>query len=598
MKIEHLAIIFVLIILPIDIVLGLYLNAQIDTVRNQATYDSRLVNCVYDAMKIYESNSIIDTENDIVTAKMKNIEASASTFLSSLQTSFGYSGYKASVMQEYVPAVVYTMYDGYYIYSKFNNTLSQKVIDPNIKNTYKDLETYEDVKSYVFYSCRYKRNNGDDFVITYSLDNYISIQGLINGNYVSDSGYLMDGITKRSDDVYIYNNCFFVRNDHKYYHISTEYLCINGNYNLYEYVKINGTKYYLDKDTEEIFHFINGERISQVKKSENQKRYENYINAIEKNQSDFYYYKEAFEFTKRVRNNYSDHTEIVNGETKTIVDSYGLNNLKSSDAVYWDSKANNLVEIKDFGNYLIFGGKDDKTMTTGNNKVVKIQYSNSAFNQHRKAVIRYTIETNLSAAIAGFSSFSEQSIEFALPKISEEDWETVENNICIIGFLQGLDIGTKKYNGYAVCVNSLTSEYVDENSIYIIAGNEYHRANATDIPNTTQLQGVYKLDFERHYITEKDGNGNETTWYYYPKLYVDSSGKLQLYSASYTSIISQTAVNTKYDDMYQYMSTLSDEKTKIRDTYYRTLARERYGAYKINHDLNFDYYLVNYYPTS
>ena len=36
MKIEHLAIIFVLIILPIDIVLGLYLNAQIDTIRNLA----------------------------------------------------------------------------------------------------------------------------------------------------------------------------------------------------------------------------------------------------------------------------------------------------------------------------------------------------------------------------------------------------------------------------------------------------------------------------------------------------------------------------------------------------------------------------------
>lgn len=610
MKIEHLAIIFILIILPIDIVLGLYLNAQIDTIRNQATYDSRLVNCVYDAMKIYESNSIIDTEKDIVTSKMKNIEASASTFLSSLQTSFGYSGYKASVMQEYVPAVVYTMYDGYYIYSKFNNTLSQKVIDPNIKNTYSDLETYEDVKSYVFYSCRYQRNNGDDFVITYSLDNYISIQGLIHGNYVSDSGYLIDGITNINNGWrFKYDVLDFTKDESTTYSNSEEYIYINGSYRLFKYVKINGTKYYLDKTNKEIFHFINGEIISQVKESENKARYDKYKNAIENNQSAFYYYKEAFEFTKRVRNNYADHTEIVDGETKTIVDSYGLNNLKSSDAVYWDSKANNgnggLVNIKDYGNYLIFGGKeDDSENVTGNKKEVKIQYSNSAFNQHRKAVIRYTIETNLSAAIAGFSSFSEQSIEYALPKISEEDWETIENNVCIIGFLQGLDIGTKKYNGYAVCVNSLTSEFVDENSIYIIDDNEYHRANSTDIPQDKSLEGVFKLDFERHYITEKDGSGNETTSYYYPKLYVDGSGIHRLYSASYTSIVSQTAINTQFDDMYQYMETLGKSINysyknvtfigKLKRAYYTALARERYGAYKINHDIKFDYYLVNY----
>ena len=179
MKIEHLAVVFVLIILPIDIVLGLYLDAQMNTIRNQAMYDSKLVDCVYDAMKVYQSNSIADTENDVVTAKMENIEASANTFLSSLQTSFGLDGYKASVMQEYVPAVVYTMYDGYYIYSKFNNTLSQKVINQDINNTFKDMQTYEGIKSYVFYSCRYQRNKNksteDDFVITYSLDNYIAI---------------------------------------------------------------------------------------------------------------------------------------------------------------------------------------------------------------------------------------------------------------------------------------------------------------------------------------------------------------------------------------------------------------------------------------
>ena len=279
MKIQHLAIIFLLIILPIDIVLGLYLDAQINTIRNQAIYDRRLVDCVYDALEVYQANSIVDTENDVVTAKMENIEASASTYLASLQSSFGLSGYKASVMQEYIPAVVYTMYDGYYIYSKYYNTLSQK----NVKSdsTYTDGALVEGIKSYVFYSCRYQQKWTDgrvdsDFVITYSLDNFIRIQGDFHGLYVDDSGYLMDGITSGTDskgnyyqydgvkfyedgDVKISNNDYTNSN-------SSEYI---GNDNdLTKYVKINGTKYYLetsdDDENGKVFHLVNGTKVNQV----------------------------------------------------------------------------------------------------------------------------------------------------------------------------------------------------------------------------------------------------------------------------------------------------------------------------------------------
>lgn len=562
MKIEHLAVVFVLIILPIDIVLGLYLDAQMNTIRNQAMYDSKLVDCVYDAMKVYQSNSIVDTENDVVTAKMENIEASANTFLSSLQTSFGLSGYKASVMQEYVPAVVYTMYDGYYIYSKFNNTLSQKVINPDINNTFKDMQTYEGIKSYVFYSCRYQRNkdksNEDDFVITYSLDNYITIQGKIKGKYEYASGYLIDGIIKKGNN-YEYDGVMY--SDDGIFegkHINSEEYIMDPYTNevkRYEYTNINGTKYYIDIGRDEIFHIVNGSRVVQVKKENDQALYGEYSKAIRNNKDAFLYYKEAYEFTYKVRN------------------TFNLKNLNASDAVY--SEEGSIKKITEFGNYKIFGDE------TGSGKY--IQDSDSAFNQHRKAVIRYTIETNLKAAIAGFSSYSDE-LEYAMPKISEEDWETVENNVSVIGFLQGLDIGTKKYNGYAAVANTLTSEYVDENSIYIIAGNQYYRANATDITEPI-TSAAYNLDFERHYIKI-----NDTNTYYYPKL--NSSGAL--YTGSYTSIVSQTAVDTKYDDMYKYMRE-KVTNNELKRAYYTILAKERYGSYKISHDTpQFDYYLSNY----
>lgn len=585
MKIQHLAIIFLLIILPIDIVLGLYLDAQINTIRNQAIYDRRLVDCVYDALEVYQANSIVDTENDVVTAKMENIEASASTYLASLQSSFGLSGYKASVMQEYIPAVVYTMYDGYYIYSKYYNTLSQK----NVKSdsTYTDGALVEGIKSYVFYSCRYQRNNGDDFVITYSLDNYIRIQGILQENYyVDDSGYLMDGITSGTDskgnyyyeydgvkfyengDVKISNNGYPKSN-------SSEYI---GNV-LTDYVKINGTKYYLDTSDGKgkVFHFVNGTKVTPVSQEKNENLYNKYYKAIEENKSAYYYYKEAFDFTKRIRDEFK--LDNVNGD---VLD-YGLSDLKSSDAGYYDNETKKFVNMKDYGNYEIFKNIDGKY----------IQDSDSDFNQHRKAVIRHTIETNLSAAIAGFSNYSEKDIQFAMPKISEEDWETIENNVSVIGFLQGLDIGTKKYNGYAVSANTTTKEFVDENSIYIAtdSDNQYHRANARDIDLNSNLKGVFKLDFEKHYIKDEDN-----TTYYFPI----RAGKDNIYTGSYTSIVSQTSVDTSKGDMYKYMregikNNYTDEKLgKIKAAYYTALARERYGSYKITHDIDFKYYLKNY----
>lgn len=581
MKIQHLAIIFLLIILPIDIVLGLYLDAQINTIRNQAIYDRRLVDCVYDALEVYQANSIVDTENDVVTAKMENIEASASTYLASLQSSFGLSGYKASVMQEYIPAVVYTMYDGYYIYSKYYNTLSQKNVRSD--STYTDGALVEGIKSYVFYSCRYQQKWTDgrvdsDFVITYSLDNFIRIQGDFHGLYVDDSGYLMDGITSGTDskgnyyqydgvkfyedgDVKISNNDYTNSN-------SSEYI---GNDNdLTKYVKINGTKYYLetsdDDENGKVFHLVNGTKVNQVSQKKNKDLYNKYRKAIEVNKSAYYYYKEAYEFTNKIRGDFNyKNTDVL---------AYGLRDLKSSDAGYYDNETKKFVNMKDYGNYEIFKKIDGKY----------IQDSDSDFNQHRKAVIRKTIETNLSAAIAGFSEYSEKDIQFAMPKISEEDWETIENNVSVIGFLQGLDIGTKKYNGYAVSANTTTKEFVDENSIYIATDidNQYHRANARDINLDNNLKGVFKLDFEKHYI--KDG---DNTTYYFPI----RANKDNIYTGSYTSIVSQTSVDTSKGDMYKYMR---DADKKLKAAYYTALASERYGSYKITHDTDFKYYLKNY----
>ncbi len=48
MKLQHIIIIFVIIVVPIALVLSMYINVQIKTINNQTKYDNILINATYD----------------------------------------------------------------------------------------------------------------------------------------------------------------------------------------------------------------------------------------------------------------------------------------------------------------------------------------------------------------------------------------------------------------------------------------------------------------------------------------------------------------------------------------------------------------------
>ena len=94
----------------------------------------------------------------------------------------GASGYDEETLREHIPAMVYTLYDGYYIYGKYLNYDNQNnAIGYNYG-----------LKPYIYYSCRYFRDINNNFVVNYTLDNSISIYGKIRGNYVTKSGYVIN----------------------------------------------------------------------------------------------------------------------------------------------------------------------------------------------------------------------------------------------------------------------------------------------------------------------------------------------------------------------------------------------------------------------
>ena len=58
MKLQHLAIIFVVIMLPISMVITYYIQTQIDTIHMQTLYSSKLHTATHDAIKAFQLNTI------------------------------------------------------------------------------------------------------------------------------------------------------------------------------------------------------------------------------------------------------------------------------------------------------------------------------------------------------------------------------------------------------------------------------------------------------------------------------------------------------------------------------------------------------------
>ena len=546
MKIQELSIIFIIIILPISIALSAYTQFQIETLNLQTLYDQKLTAATFDAIKAFQINTANSTSSDLANSKIRDIEASVSTFKNSLKSAFGLNGYSEEELNSYVPALVYTMYDGFYIYSAFRNT--NYLYDNSGNPIDNNGEVIYGLQPYITYSCRYVKGN-IDVVITYCLDNYITIEGTIDGgnSYFTDEGYLIDGISRVGDQIWYNGIPIKVETDLKEYVGSKQY----------PYVKINGTKYYYDDNNtpttsdDQIFYLANGS-ITVQGEYKGDKAYQYYENNIKNNTEAIQYYQNAMEFTEKVKNRYK------------------LGDLKYSDALNTD------------GNKIWAG--DNRTIFEFNNDTTKpeknIECKSSNFNQHRLAVIRKKIEENLSLAIANYNSYSKLAgIEFQMPQLSEEEWDLVMNNISLISFVQGLNIGGKIYNGYTIVNNTESKEVVQEENIYILGTDgSYHKigdnyltqnlGNAISGIEQNIPSGRLNLDFKRKSLLATL-NGAEQTYYYYP---------LRDYDASYNSIVTQNNVTT-FDDIYQYVYNTNEV---LKSKFYTALGRERIGKYSFS----------------
>lgn len=418
------------------------------------------------------------------------------------------------------------MYDGYYIYSPYKNTWSDQNIPDQESGSYADGENLYGLKPYVYYSCRYKTNNFD-VTITYSLDNYIEIQGYVKDindgtkKTVSQYGYVLNMASNKNDKgVYVdgnnvYYNGIMIEEENPLW----ENIYVNGELKNLPYVKVRGVKYY--KENDEVFSVLNGKKQLQPNSTFEQGK----SNA--KN-----YYKKAVELYK-----FMDKYDLLDLTTDDIEDS-GIGK----------SEYYSVGKIFDYGN--------------------DIEAETSNFNTHRIDVIKNAITKNLSVAISNFNNYSGVSTDFQMPKLKDSDWDKIMDNISIISFFQGANIGGKIYNGYSIVTNTKNEDVVMEDSIYIKKGDGIYRITEDGLIPDGDTVGIFNVNLEKRSIDGKDGQ------YYLPV-----EGTL-----SYGSIVTQDNISNNYNgNLSKYIDTLGDtgEGKKLQKIYYTALARERYSLYRI-----------------
>ncbi len=623
MKLQHLAVIFVLIIIPISMVLSEYVNTQISTIKLQTEYTTSLNTATSDALKAFQINSINNKYSSLSDSKIRDIEAAVNTFYNSLGTSMNEYVTSKEDLSTYVPAMLFTLYDGYYINSSYDNVYASDSESNSV--LIEDNHKYQKgLRPYIYYSCQYRLSNGKNVIVNFTLDNAITVYGDFGNGYETKSGYLInyknvtninssrktlnyDGVEIRPESlmehlsIIVNENDEPVRGDYPYivYNNKKVYMDVdrsgnaiydnvnipiydsNGNptydgYGNIRYRTISSPKFFWYENYKKTY--LQGDMVGFIKYlTDNNLLYINGSNRLVNNIgyksiSAYEYYTGAYEFSKWI----VDKSGLASVTQEHIVQNDGTVGATTSDGQLYLSVNTN--------NSSIFN-----STKTGNDPLL----SSSTFNSHRVAVIRKSIETNLNTAIANYNKQSGLAgYEFVMPVIDEENWYKIANNVSLVSFMQGIPIGHKMFNNYSVITNTKNEEVINDQSIYLVVQNsdgnyEYHQPGCKELidmqksnPNLS-ITAYTALSFMRQTVKINEVQ----TRYFYPQqrtnklttgcynCIVNASGDYDIDSIISGQITDFSSGKVVYN---------SSDLTAVRRAFLTGLARERRDLYKSN----------------
>ena len=580
MKLQHLAIIFVIIIIPISVVLSAYIQNQIDLIEIQTAYDNILINSTYDAVKAFQLNTTNNKYSTISDSKIRDIEAAVSTFYNSLNTSMTKYGMSPTDLEVYTPALLFTLYDGYYIYSSYNNVYSlEKEGDKEKASINLDESNFENgLKPYVYYSAKYKLNSGNVIVVNYTLDNEITVYGDFGDGYETKSGYLID--TSKVTDINetaktLKYDGIEIGKEVLQEHLITIKDSATGETEEGDYVYIfyQNKKVYLDLNDK--YNEDGSLKIFW---------YDNYTKTYIQDAQTKKYAQECGMYSTRAYDYYMEAKEFSEWVEEKLGDIKQKNMLKIE---------NPEQEVGDDNTYLSENTGEEKIFDFSDTNDPML--SDSTFNNHRLAVIRKSIETNLNAVISSYQNTA--LYEYEMPIMSSQDWYKILNNVSVVSYMQGMPMaGYRYYNNYAVITNNVNKEVVTNENIYIVTkedgtnNREYHLPGCKELIDgvnngSLSIIGAYSTaSFQRQ--TVKISENNEKHFYFQSRVGVTLT-------SCYNCVVNATG-NYSADDIikgeikhYEDKNVLYDKEDlkEIRTAYLKALAREKYYLYKTNFDL-------------
>lgn len=634
MKLQNMTVIFIIIMIPIIIVTSYYIGLQIKTITMQKDYTVKLQTAAKDSIQALEINTVEwnSASSNLADSKRRDVLASINTFTTSLANNMGIGGAGKGRIQTYIPAIVYTMYDGYYIYSaslmkdqdtdkdgltQFEKDTSGKDTG-NIKYNTEGTSSYQYIlKPYSPYSARYANGNVD-VTVNYTLDNYIRVYGKVGtgdeDKSVAKEGYLVvcdsdkgvENVTSGSINEIKYRGAVIEPETLK------ENVYADGEVGEYPYIydqydnKLywdkeadpnedgvkEGNYFLVDKYNKKVylqnalpagdagFSITNRFRkISiPVKNRQNELTVQKVFQILNPGGgSKFYYENESGAFVEFTAGNvlgnvnkdedYSAINYCVESYVFTQWVTKNLGNITVDNMISTTEGQYNNVES---GKY-IFSINEENNPDPENDTA----YAESALAQHKKDIIINTIEKNLSQATAQAQEMN-PNYEYRLPQLSYDEWEQALSNISIIAFMQGMPIGLKYYNNYAIATSTLNKEFVDPDELYFAGkDDQYYHQRQCEQATGSDYVGYRSIDYVAKSY-EKSDKGTTSTKYYYPHANSTNS-ELECY---YCLVNRST-----YNDNGNWKGDLYRNWT---DSYYNALARERYmqldepGTYKPN----------------
>lgn len=697
MKLQNLAIIFLVITIPLIVILSYYLNMQQQTLKLQAEYDTKLAEATKEGIKAFEVNTVdwsewVSEVNSQTTRN--NVQAVVNTFITSLANNLHLSGTAKEYMLNYIPAIAVTMYDGYYIYAptyvpatatnidgvqvfydsesgtgnkitlseegqilyeadvdngKMGQTYYYTYINEAMESeteTFSNLTTnIKDAKmeyrsilnNKIAYAARYRDTvNGSktNVVVNYTLDNRIYVYGNIDGEAVDKDGYLIYLVSntmprahlttanpKNDSDIYIDKGLAGLECDNTEIEpeiLEEQVLCKEES----QYV-IKTFKYIYDITHEKLYYDEIADNFFTIDAKTKEKKFISNSNDIKIGSDACKYksvsilwgdsdgtteYKKVYQalngrdkgkwcISIKPENAQTEkHKETIDTEIKTLkLKDLGLDDIRYS-TIYRDFSAiNYYVEAYAFTNWVKqnLGNRNLEMVQKKSNNAIenpitlsfnifKISATNdpedetSEIVQHKKEVMRDAVTTNLNLAISNYNGPGEST--YKLPQLTESDWEQLFSNISLITFFQGVPIGLKTYNNYAIATSTTNREYVDPGELYFSGDDiNYHRVNCEKCGNV-----VYTGYRSVEYVQKEFVNGTDNIYYYQHNDNKNGTSR----TACYYCAVNKSNYKQTIDKKIAYLQEKSYNEALSRERYYQKQTLDGKIAFTVTYEAN------------